>query len=52
MPHQHSDARRVAEYFGLGLGDDRKFYRAKVVAGALSILVLVAMSITSLFRRG
>ncbi|MGQ0717838.1 MAG: hypothetical protein ACT4NP_11105 [Pseudonocardiales bacterium] len=50
MPHQHADARRNADYFGLGLGDDRRLYRAKVVAGALSILALAAMSITSLFR--
>lgn len=50
MPHQHADARRAAEYFGLGLGDDHKLYRTKVFAGALSILAMVAMSVTSLSR--
>lgn len=50
MPHEHADARRTADYFGRGLGDDRKLYRAKLVAGALSILAMAAMSITSLSR--
>jgi hypothetical protein len=50
MPHQHADARSAAEHFGRGLVDDSRLYRAKVIAGAFSILAMAAMSITSLPR--
>lgn len=39
-----------AELFGLGLEDDSKLGRAKLVAGVLSVVALIAMLVTSLFR--
>jgi 4-amino-4-deoxy-L-arabinose transferase-like glycosyltransferase len=36
--------------FALGLQDDRKLARAKLVAGVLSVVALVAMFVTSLSR--
>lgn len=40
------------ERFGLGLEDDRKLQRAKLIAGALSELALTFMLITSLQEPG
>lgn len=39
-----------AESFSTGLEDDRPLRKAKLVAGALSVLVLIAMLVTTLFR--
>lgn len=36
--------------FGPGLQGDQKLYRAKFIAGMISVLALVAMFITSLYR--
>ncbi len=48
---QH-DLPHDAERFGVGLEDDRKLQRAKLIAGVLSELVLIAMLITSLQEPG
>jgi hypothetical protein len=59
MPQQHAareperrrrELPRNADQFSLGLGDDGNLKWAKLIAGALSIVALVAMLITSLFR--
>lgn len=50
-PRQHLDrASGGAEQFGLGLQDDSGLYRVKLGAGVLSVVALVAMFVTSLFR--
>ena len=59
MPQQHA-ARQLerhrreppgdANQFSLGLGDDSNLERAKLYAGALSTVALVAMLVTALFR--
>lgn len=41
-----------AEWFGVGLEDDRKLQRAKLIAGVLSEVALVGMLITSLQEPG
>jgi hypothetical protein len=59
MPQQHAvrepeRPRRElpgdANQFSLGRGDDSNLERAKLYAGAVSIVALVAMFVTSLFR--
>jgi cytochrome c biogenesis protein CcdA len=56
MPQQRElkgkrpDLPEDAELFGLGLEDDSKLGQAKLVAGALSVVALIAMLVTSLFR--
>ncbi len=51
MPRQHLDrASSDAEQFTLSLQNDSRLYRVKLGAGVLSVLALVAMFITSLFR--
>lgn len=59
MPQQHAadeperrgwELPRDAEQFSLGLGDDSNLEWAKLIAGALSVVALVAMLITSLVR--
>jgi hypothetical protein len=49
--YQH-DLPHDAERFGVGLEDDRKLQRVKLIAGVLSELVLIAMLITSLQEPG
>lgn len=39
-----------AELYGLGLEDDSKLGPAKHIAGVLSVVALIAMLVTSLFR--
>ncbi|HJT04655.1 MAG TPA: hypothetical protein VJ757_13680 [Pseudonocardiaceae bacterium] len=56
MPNQRelegkrSDLPEDAELYGLGLEDDSKLGRAKLVAGVVSVVGLIAMLVTSLFR--
>jgi zinc transporter ZupT len=56
MPNQreldskHPDLPEDAEVFGLGLEDDSNLGRAKLIAGVLSIVTLIGMLVTSLFR--
>jgi hypothetical protein len=45
-----SDLPEDAEVYGLGLEDDSKLRRAKIIAGVLSVVALIAMLVTSLFR--
>jgi hypothetical protein len=47
---KHSDLPEDADLFALGLEDDSKLYRAKLIAGVLSVVALIAMLVTSLFR--
>lgn len=47
---KRSDLPEDAELYGLGLEDDRKLGPAKLIAGVLSVVGLVAMLVTSLFR--
>jgi uncharacterized membrane-anchored protein len=47
---KHSDLPKDAELYGLGLEDDSKLGRAKLIAGVLSVVALIAMLVTSLFR--
>ncbi|HEX6405511.1 MAG TPA: hypothetical protein VF003_20495 [Pseudonocardiaceae bacterium] len=47
---KHSDLPEDAELYGLGLEDDSKLGRAKLIAGVLSVVALIAMLVTSLFR--
>jgi hypothetical protein len=49
--HRH-DLPHDAERFSVGLEDDRKLQRAKLIAGVLSELVLIGMLITSLQEPG
>jgi hypothetical protein len=44
------DLPRDAERFALGLETDRYLFRAKLMAGAVSEVLLVGMLVTSLFR--
>lgn len=51
MPRHHLDhPTGDAEQFALGLQDDSRLYPAKLGAGVLSVVALVAMFVTSLFR--
>jgi hypothetical protein len=51
LPSQHLDpAIRDTERFALGLQDDSKLDRVKLGVGAVSVVTLVAMFVTSLFR--
>ena len=56
MPNQReleskrSDLPEDAELYGLGLEDDSKLGRAKLSAGVVSVVALIAMLVTSLFR--
>jgi len=56
MPNQReleskrSDLPEDAELYGLGLEDDSKLGRAKLIAGVVSVVALIAMLVTSLFR--
>ena len=56
MPNQRereskrSDLPEDAELYGLGLEDDSKLGRAKLIAGVVSVVGLIAMLVTSLFR--
>ena len=56
MPNQRkledkrSDLPEDAELYGLGLEDDTKLGRAKLIAGVVSVVGLIAMLVTSLFR--
>lgn len=47
---KRSDLPEDAELYGLGLEDDSKLRRAKIIAGVLSVVALIAMLVTSLFR--
>jgi hypothetical protein len=47
---KHSDLPEDGDLFALGLEDDSKLYRAKLIAGVLSVVALIAMLVTSLFR--
>lgn len=51
LPSPHLDPTiRDTERFALGLQDDSKLDRVKLGAGAVSVVALVAMFVTSLFR--
>jgi hypothetical protein len=51
MPCQHLDGPSGdADWFGQGLQDDSRLSPAKLGAGVLSVVALVAMFVTSLFR--
>lgn len=51
MPRQHLDRPfGDAERFAQGLQDDSRLDRVKLGAGVLSVVALVAMFVTSLFR--
>ena len=50
LERKHSDLPEDAELYGLGLEDDSKLGRAKLIAGVLSVVALIAMLVTSLFR--
>jgi len=45
-----SDVETENNRFGPGLQSNQKLYRAKLIAGMISVLALVAMFITSLYR--
>jgi hypothetical protein len=47
---KHSGPPEDAELYALGLEDDSKLGRAKLIAGVLSVVALIAMLVTSLFR--
>lgn len=47
---RRSDLPEDAELYGLGLEDDSKLSRGKLIAGVLSVVGLIAMLVTSLFR--
>jgi hypothetical protein len=49
---QHPSFPHDAERFAVGLEDDRKLYRASLIAGVLSEAALVGMLITSLQEPG
>jgi hypothetical protein len=50
LERRRSDLPEDAELYGLGLEDDSKLGRAKLIAGVLSVVGLIAMLVTSLFR--
>ena len=56
MPHpreldsKHLDLPKDAEVFGRGLEDDSNLAPAKLIAGVASVVGLIAMLVTSLFR--
>ena len=50
LESKRSDLPEGAELYGLGLEDDSKLGRAKLIAGVLSVVGLIAMLVTSLFR--
>lgn len=47
---KRSDLPEGADPYSVGLEDDSALARAKLIAGALSVIALIAMLVTSLFR--
>jgi hypothetical protein len=50
QPQSEYHGSQDADRFSLGLGDDSNLESAKLIAGVLSVIALVAMLVTSLFR--
>jgi hypothetical protein len=50
LEDRYHDLPRGSEQFSLGLETDSYLFRAKLVAGAVSAVLLVGMLVTSLFR--